>query len=119
MTRDAPTIDERHRETRKYEYPNPKSEARNAKYETNSKFECSNDQKQCTALPFGTFEFQSFDIVSDFDIRISDLFMALDVDISTLDFHCGSARNERRGHAQLEPGVRHLSHSMGGGVRQS
>ncbi len=46
-----------------------KFEFQSAKYETNSKLECSNSQN----LLFGSFEFWSFDIVSNFDIRISDL----------------------------------------------
>jgi hypothetical protein len=44
-----------------------KFEARNPKHETISKFKCSNDQNA------SNFEFLSFEFVSNFEIRYSNL----------------------------------------------
>ncbi len=65
---------------------NCKSEKRNSKFETNSKFECSNASnfrepvKAVIRYSYVfCFEFLSFDIVSDFDIRISNLLLSTSI----------------------------------------
>jgi hypothetical protein len=54
-----------------------KYEARNSKFETNPKFECSKFKTKAAVYIviyylFWSFGFRSFEFVSDFDIRISD-----------------------------------------------
>ena len=62
-----------------------KFEIRNPKYETNSKSECLNDQNNFTELIyfkmilFGSFEFLSFELVSYFVFRYSDLNMLVPI----------------------------------------
>jgi hypothetical protein len=56
-----------------------KYEARNPKSETNPKYECSKFKTKAAVyvgiyLSFWLFGFRSFEFVSNFDIRISDLF---------------------------------------------
>jgi len=49
-----------------------KSEIRISKFETNSNIECTNDKNRyirTDILMFGSFEFLSLDIVSDFEFR--------------------------------------------------
>ncbi len=78
--------------------PKNKFEARSTKFETNPNSKCSNDQnkgmifgkpvfsdrkrtinkKQIRFLRVSNFEFVSFEFVSSFDIRISDLCLILD-----------------------------------------
>jgi hypothetical protein len=50
-----------------------KLEYRNPKFETNSKFECSNVQNgNAAGARFWSFEFGTLDIVSGFVLRVSD-----------------------------------------------